>query len=202
MAECPGQGRICHRVRLGCGRRRRRITRARARLVRVAAPAMAFIDALAALCLNRRDLADGQRHHQTTIWAGRPAQTTYANLGRRQSRPAPRRRRAQPFRGPRGHRQRVRFAAALRRLRQSRKGARATSGPRAAPARFSSGASAVMPKQQADTRCALAAVARRTRGTDVIELKHVAARYDCQSSLPIEASMRGLNAATQTAAKL
>ena len=60
---------------------------------------MAFIDALAALYLNRRDLADGQRHHQTTIWAGRPAETTYANLGRRQSRPAPRRRRAQPFRG-------------------------------------------------------------------------------------------------------
>ena len=70
--------------------------------------------------------------------------------------------------------------------------ARATSGPRAAPARFSSGASAVMPKQQADTRCALAAVARRTRGTDVIELQRVAACYDCQSSLPIEASMRVL----------
>ena len=51
------------------------------------------------------------------------------------------------------------------------------------------GRSAVMPKQQADTRCALAAVARRTRGTDVIELQRVAACYDCQSSLPIEASM-------------
>ena len=150
---------------------------------------MAFIDALAALCLNRRDLADGQIHRRPAIWAGRSAETIYANLCRRQYRPAPRRRRAQPFRGPRGHRRRVRFAAALRRLRQSRKGARATSGPRAAPARFSSGASAVMPKQQADTRCALA-VARRTRGTDVIELQRVAACYDCQSSLPIEASMR------------
>ena len=136
---------------------------------------MAFIDALAALSLNRRDLANGQSHCQAAIRAGRPAETIYANLCRRQYRPAPRRRRAQPFRGPRSHRRRVRFAAALRRLRQSRKGARATSGPRAAPARFSSGASAVMPKQQADTRCALAAVARRTRGTDVIELKRVAA---------------------------
>ena len=151
---------------------------------------MAFIDRLAALCLNRRDLANGQRHRRPAIWAGKSAETTYANVRRRQYRPAPRRRRAQPFRGPRGHRQRVRFAAALRRLRQSRKGARATSGPRAAPARFSSGAAAVMPKQQADIHSALAAVARRTRGTDVIELKRVAACYDCQSSLPIEASMR------------
>ena len=39
--------------------------------------------------------------------------------------------------------------------RQSREGARATSGPRAAPARFSSGASAVMLKQQADIHSAL-----------------------------------------------
>ena len=159
---------------------------------------MAFIDALAALCLNHRDLADGQIHRRPAIWAGRSAETIYANLCRRQYRPAPRRRRAQPFRGPRGHRRRVRFAAALR---QSRKGARATSGPRAAPARFSSGASAVMPKQQADTRCALAAVARRTRGTDVLELKRVVACYDCQSSLPNLASMTWM-LATQTAAKI
>ena len=60
---------------------------------------MAFIDALAALCLNRRDLADGQIHRRPAIWPGRSAETIYANLGRRQSRPAPRRRRAQPFRG-------------------------------------------------------------------------------------------------------
>ena len=42
---------------------------------------MAFIDALAALCLNRRDLADGQRHRRPAIWAGRSAETIYANLG-------------------------------------------------------------------------------------------------------------------------
>ena len=44
--------------------------------------------------------------------------------------------------------------------------------------------------KHADTHSALEVVARRTRGTDVLELKRVAACYDCQSSLPIEASMR------------
>ena len=42
---------------------------------------MAFIDALAALCLNRRDLTYGQRHRRPAIWAGRSAETIYANLG-------------------------------------------------------------------------------------------------------------------------
>ena len=35
---------------------------------------MAFIDALAALCLSCRDLADGQRHRRPAIWAGRSAE--------------------------------------------------------------------------------------------------------------------------------
>jgi len=36
---------------------------------------MAFIDALAALCLNRRDLADGQKGIIKQPWAGGPAVT-------------------------------------------------------------------------------------------------------------------------------
>jgi hypothetical protein len=161
---------------------------------------MAFIDALAALCLNRRDLTYGQRHRRPAIWAGRSAETIYANLG--PANPGLLHGAVELSRfggraaivGGCDLRQRFVFSA------EGREGARR---PTPIPDGFGRARHRSCYDKHDDTHSALEVVARRTRGTDVLELKRVAAVAKCRRLTSSRASMPSdMDAATQAAAKI
>ena len=161
---------------------------------------MAFIDALDALRLFSRDLAYGQSHCRPARWAGslmKPSTPIFVTastgllhgaveLSRFGGRAA--------IVG--GCDLRQRFVVSAKGREGERRPAPSPDGT--GPARHRS-----CYDKHADTHSALEVVARRTRGTDVLELKRVAAVAKCRRLTSSRASMPSdMDAATQSAAKI